>query len=449
MQELTPQKRARLQKCFEYGNQKMQLGDHDYATEMFAQCVIGDPSNLLYMNSFIVNLRQKVGAPKKKGALARAVKKPITIPTKIKDLETAIADGVARLRKDPWDAQAFVTMGVACLEEDLEEAGLAYLKHAVTCEPDDVEVSRLAARELGERKRYDDALACWSRINKLRENDEEAKKMLSSLMLEKTMIRMNGANRGEKEAAENAESDSPEQKLSFEDQIEKRLRKNPEDRDAFAELVDYFYQKGNMRKVEDACKRALKVFPDDDVFTQQLLEAQKIRAREEMARIKELYEKNPSDSLKQKFAEQKKIFDEKTFEHIQFRLKKSPANCSLHYEMGAYYMQRGMYKEAIKEFQAAKPDMAIAGECLLALAQCFQQIKQYRLALSHYDQAIETLPKTGEEIKKALYYGARLALGLEDYNKADDYANQLAAIDFSYKDVGGLLDKIASKMHNR
>ena len=54
---VTPAVRARLQKCFEYGNQKMQIGDYDYATEMFAQCVVGDPSNILYMNSFIANLR--------------------------------------------------------------------------------------------------------------------------------------------------------------------------------------------------------------------------------------------------------------------------------------------------------------------------------------------------------------------------------------------------------
>ena len=51
-----------------YGNQKMQIGDHDYATEMFSRCVLSDPSNLLYVNSFIANLRV-VRAPKKKERL--------------------------------------------------------------------------------------------------------------------------------------------------------------------------------------------------------------------------------------------------------------------------------------------------------------------------------------------------------------------------------------------
>ena len=66
--EISPAKRARLQQCFEYGNQKMQIGDHDYATEMFAQCVCGDPSNILYMQAFIANLRVKYKNKRKKEA---------------------------------------------------------------------------------------------------------------------------------------------------------------------------------------------------------------------------------------------------------------------------------------------------------------------------------------------------------------------------------------------
>ena len=52
-------------------------------------------------------------------------------------------------------------------------------------------------------------------------------------------------------------------------------------------------------------------------------------------------------------------------------------------------------------------------------------------------------------MKKALYLGARLAFGLNDLAKASKLANQLAAIDFSYKDVGDLLDKIAQKSNNK
>ncbi len=444
--EVAPAMRARLQKCFEYGNQKMQLGDHNYATEMFVQCVCGDPSNLLYMNSFIANLRLKFGGQKKKSSFGFIKKAKAGVPGGSgKDLATTIKDGCEKLKKNPWDEQAFVAMGEACLEAGLDEAGLAYLKHAIESAPDDVEICRLAANELTERKIYDQALACWNRVSKLRPNDSEAGKRISDIMLEQTINRVQSPQQG----AQAEERDDPTAKLSVEDQIEKRLRKNPEDRDAFLELVEHFHQKGNLRKIEDACKRALKIFPDDAVFAPRLLETQKARAVEELNRLRAQYEKAPSEAIKAKFIEQKKVADQKTLEFLQYRLAQTPGSSALHWEYGDFLMKQGQFKEAITELQTAKADASIAGQCLLALGQCFQQIKQYRLASTHYEQAIDKLDPQSENVKKALYLAARLAYGLGEFDAADNFANRLAALDFSYKDVAGLLDKIAEKRHNK
>ena len=111
-------------------------------------------------------------------------------------------------------------------------------------------------------------------------------------------------------------------------------------------------------------------------------------------------------------------------------------------------MRHGRIKEAIGELQKARVDEGLAGQCLLALGQCFQQIKQYALAATHYDQAAAKLDEQSEDMKKTLYLGARLAMGMGNLKKANEFASKLAAIDFSYKDVGGLLDKITQKLHN-
>lgn len=444
--EISPAARARLQQCFEFGNQKMQLGQHEPATQMFSQCVQGDPANLIYMNSFIANLRLQHGGQKKKSRFGFLKSAKSGLPGgKEKDLATTIKNGCEKLKSNPWDAQTFVSMGLACLDADLEEAGLAYLNHAVQSEPDNVDILRLAAVELSDRKVYDQAKICWERVLRLAPNDIDAGKRLNDIMLEQTINKQKGTTQRE---AEKAAEEEKQPKMSFEDECEKRLRKNPEDRDAFLDLVEHFFQKGNLRKTEDACKRALKVFPDDVVFAPKLLETQKARALDEMNRVKEQFEKAPSDALKTKFAEQKKIFDEKSLELIEYKLAKTPNSAPLRWELGQFRMRQGQYKEAITELQAAKVDATLAGQCLFALAQCFQQIKQYRLAATHYEQAIAKLDPNGEDYKKALYYAARLAFGLNDYEKADDFANKLAAVDFSYKDVAGLLDKIAEKRHN-
>ena len=63
--QLSPALRARLQKCYEFGNQKMQAGEYDYANEMFSQCYTQSPGNLIYLQSFVANLRMKYGNNKK------------------------------------------------------------------------------------------------------------------------------------------------------------------------------------------------------------------------------------------------------------------------------------------------------------------------------------------------------------------------------------------------
>ena len=51
----------------------------------------------------------------------------------------------------------------------------------------------------------------------------------------------------------------------------KEAQKGSNDRSAYVDLINHFYQRGNMRRVEDTCKRALKV-PNDGVFYPQLRE---------------------------------------------------------------------------------------------------------------------------------------------------------------------------------
>lgn len=443
---ISPALRARLQKCFEYGNQKMQIGDYDYATEMFIQCVLGDPTNIIYMQSYIANLRVKYGNNKKgasfgflKGSGSKGAIKTAEMRKKWDDVLKA---GYESLKTNPWDTSTFISMGRAAIELDYAETGLAFYKHAVESSPNDPEVNRIAARELGVQGLFPDAIACWQRVLKEKPDDIEAGRQITDLMLEQTI------NRVREKPEKDKEAELQKEKLSVEDDCEKRLKKNPLDRDVYIELADYFFKNGKFRKVEDVYRRALKIFENDPLFSLQLVETQKIRISEDLRQTKRLYEQSPSEELKEKYIQQKQEFDQKSLTLIKAKLERNPDNSVIHYEYGSYLLSHKMFKEAISEFQIAKADLSLLGDCLLALAQCFQEIKQYKLAMTHYEQAINELPKDGESIKKALYSATRLSAFLKEYKKADDYANQLAAIDFSYKDIGDLLDKIAKLRHN-
>ena len=63
--------KKRLQKCFETANQKMAQENFDYATELFRQCVWGDPGNKAFVQNFLGNLQKKYANNRKGSSLAK------------------------------------------------------------------------------------------------------------------------------------------------------------------------------------------------------------------------------------------------------------------------------------------------------------------------------------------------------------------------------------------
>ncbi len=133
------------------------------------------------------------------------------------------------------------------------------------------------------------------------------------------------------------------------------------------------------------------------------------------------------------------------------RAERYPGNLIFKYELGYRYMLTRHYPEAIRELQAAKNDPRRRGVALSALGQCFQQIEQYSLALKHYESAIQEIPdRDGDNKKRALYLAGRLAMSkyISDVNTAERHLTVLATLDFTYKDVSALLDKISKLREN-
>jgi tetratricopeptide (TPR) repeat protein len=108
------------------------------------------------------------------------------------------------------------------------------------------------------------------------------------------------------------------------------------------------------------------------------------------------------------------------------------------------------YSEAIKYLQQAKNDPKRKAMANFELGECFRLIKQYPLSIGAYEAALETLSSRDEEAKKqALYWAGKVALlGTKDAERAGTHLNALAGMDFSYKDLAALLDKLQQMGHN-
>jgi len=138
--------------------------------------------------------------------------------------------------------------------------------------------------------------------------------------------------------------------------------------------------------------------------------------------------------------------NKRELEKFANRVEAYPSNLFYKYELGLRMKKAGKFKEAIQQFQSSVGEDKLIQKAFLELGECFQHIKQYKLAMSNYEKSIENASNNDPETTKlARYRAGKLASGLKEYGTAERHLTKLAEIDFGYKDVAELLDDLQKK----
>ncbi len=440
--------RKRLQQLFQRANGLMAKGDHDYAHELFSQCVIADPGNVGYTQSCLANLLQKHQG-KKKGSFLAGIgsKGGVKKAALKKDWIAVIKSGLSVLKANPWDTSTFLNMGDACGHMEHEDTQAVYLRAALKFNPDDVHINRICGAFFRERKEFDLAAICWERVRKAKPDDEEAERAVSQIMAERTI------HDGKYEDAESSldvkkgpssTAGVQREELSAEEQLRRQIKKNPRDQAAYTELASLHMRADNLGPAEEILVKAREEFPGDLDILEKLEDIQMRNLRDLVARTETEAEEAGSEEAKKRHRVARAKLALKELEHYEHLVERYPSNNSYHFKLGQRYQQVGKPNEAIQQFQQARNDPKHHGLSQLELGKCFQMIKQYKLASDHYANAVREISDQDEKNKKdALYHATKLELGLKNYDTAEEYGRTLAALDFGYKDIAALLDKIA------
>ena len=444
---VSPEERKRLQQLFVLGNQQMSKANYEYADDIyFTPCVLQDPGNLIYTQTFLANLRKKFGEKKKSTKSLVALGKKMTADSQ--NPGTLFKVCIELLKSNPWDIETLISMGKSCEALGHLETAIVYYQSAVQADPDHTGANTACCAALRESADFDGALACVQRMLKHQPENREIKKLQRDISVEKTIHQGKYAAGASRDAVESAGTVIPENEdvmgrtLTVEEQIERRIAKNPLDTANYLELAQWHYKQSDFAKAEECYGRAVKVSNSAPKMVEHLLEAQKKRLHAEAHRLREEYEQSLQADLKTVFLATRSRYQAKKMELALHRVKHYPNNAGYRYDYGLLLQRNGKMREAIAEFQAAKADKEFAGDCLLSLGQCFQLIQQYKLAMTHYQEAVAVL-EPSENKKRALYLAMKLAVVLENYVQAEEYGHQLAAIDFAYRDLGEVLDQIA------
>jgi tetratricopeptide (TPR) repeat protein len=465
-----PAVRQRLQSAFEHGQRCFDKGEHDYANDLFTQCVTDDPGNLTYLQHFITNLAQKYGDNKKGARLAglkiKSGRNALIKATAKGDWHAAFQAACEALRFNPWDRDTLIALSDACQQIGSSDAEVFLLRWALDLDVKDPVVNRRAGMALARLGQFDQAISCWRRVEQAKPGDQEASKAISQLSVEQT-IQKGGYNEELLRSGESNVSDlemavrssmargrkdvTPSMSgMQAESEDEKsllvRLQANPAEVANYLDLATLFASQHRLREAEQILTQALAVSGGGDMNVRERLEEaqlQRIREQSDIANRRAEHEKTPETAeLAKRMATQ---CNQVEMEVYAGRAAREPGNLMLQFELGLRAKRAGKFREAIQAFQAARDDSRQRATVQLHLGESFQHIRQFKLALSSYEAAVAAADTSQPDVQKlALYRAGVLAAELGETDRAEKYLAQLAAIDFGYRDVADRLDKLAA-----
>jgi len=462
--EISPAVRKRLERLFEAGNKQFEAGNSQgspdkfaYASDLYAECVRGDPGNLVYLQSFMTNLHKRYGSVKKLGPMVqfkeRAARTAIKKAIAQCDWDEAIQQGISVLSVNPWDVPTLTVMAKACSGVMNEEGAsaavtygdceLCYLKCAFDTFPKDkpdVEVCTLLAEALTKRERWVEAMNFWHKVEIARPDDDLPKRAIATI----TVLQHQAKDpKYEADRKTSGKASDGTEEFTYEDRLKQRIRRNPKDLPGYDELANLYLNSDRYAEAEEVLKQKLEASGNDPTVQEEIEDVQLRALRAKMTAGDKKAKESGKEADKKEFERLKMIVIVKELDVYRNRCERYPNNLEYRYQLARRYQWKGDIAEAIKQFQLAKNDPRKRGMCLLLLGECFRTIKQVHLAMSHFEQAIQEIPDREQESKKLAYYRAgKLAMALGDLPKAEKYLTTLASMDYTFRDISAVLERL-------
>jgi len=376
--------------------------------------------------------------------------------------EQALEAGTKALSMNPWDIATLLAMSDVCGELGADECQLFYLRWALDTSPRDVTVNRQAATILQRMGQFDQAIACWHRVEQAKPKDEEAMQAISRLSVEKTIHEggydpalLREGNTAEQNSKSTVASHSKKARQSSTNEefdsgqtpierLQTAIERDPTNTELYLQLSDLLVHADRFEEAERVLRQGLDASGGGDFqFRERIEDVQIRRVRHQLVQAEQQYEGDPTEANRQLVYHLQKHLNQEELEAYANRADRDPQNLRHKYELGIRLKRAGKPKEAIPILQAVRSDPKRSAQVLLELGECFQKIEQYKLALNHYEQALEACAEPDSETRRlALYRAGVLATGLRELDRAEHHLTELAGLDFSYRDVAERLDKI-------
>jgi tetratricopeptide (TPR) repeat protein len=466
MQVVSPALRKKLQQCYDHGTKLMQQEkyDFDYAHSILVECVVNDPGNITYVEAFLQNLQRKYNNNKRGSFLAFGGKGGFKKALAKKAWSEVLKLGPDVLKSNPWDVPTLRGMAEACAAGGHSEVELRYLKNALDANPKDPEVNKHCAQSLARIGQFDQAIACWNRVDEARRGDTEAQRMISDLQITKTQFRQAGGKGGmpvrsaRSSAGASAEESEPRPdtplrdkiKLTPRQQLEQSIANNPADVDAYLELAKLHVDEDRLGEAAHVLNKALAASGNQIRVQERAEDVEILRKRQQLSIAEKRAESDPGESSQELAQRLRDDLNRLELEIFDRRAQRYPNSLEMKFQLGLRLKRAGKTRDAIACFELSQKLAERRAGSALEIGECLQRQKMYEKALRYYALAAEEKADERVELRKlALYRIGVLSEGLGNIDDAHRSLDELVRLDGNYRDATSRLDKINVIRHKQ
>jgi tetratricopeptide (TPR) repeat protein len=328
------------------------------------------------------------------------------------------------------------------------------------------------------RGNFTQAMALWEQVRKVKPRDDEVEHKLKDLAVHETISR--GQYEAMLGAAPTPEEDSAETfpRPSFtpreEDRpvvpsrqavgawtppagnridreavaVRSRIEADPTNPNAYLQLAAVHRKAGEFERAAEVLREGLGPTGNAFELAAELADLEIEPFRRNLAVTDEKLRAAPDDpELRKIRVHLRKEINTRELELNRMKADRFPTEMGYRYEVGVRLLRSGQVDEAIRELQAARADPRYRWQTLLYLGHCFKARNNWRLAQRNYEDALQNLP-SGETAarKDLLFVLAQGCADSGDLTRAVDLAHELANEDFTYRDIGRLLDEWQARL---
>ena len=451
---------------FEYAHRVTSAGSYDIAIGMLRTCCRLVPANLAYRQAL-----RKVEKTKYKGNLRGSLLAPLVSwrgrlrmwkARRRADHRMVLDHGEAVLARNPWDREAILCMAEAAGALRLTVVAAWLLQEGREKNPNDVRINRALAKLLEEEGRFAQAMSLWELVRKVLPTDREAAEKAKQLAVSDTIARGNYeesvatdvttpfASKGSRATPADSTRANPVASRSAQEAevLRVRIAADPSVPDSYLQLAALEKRQGRYSEARAILEDGAAKTNDAPAVGMALSELEVEILRRGVGQTERQLLAAPQDEklLKTLRKLHHKI---ETLELASFRLKveRDPGDKALRLELGKRLLDAGQIDEAIAELQVARGEQRLYWKAVLYLGHCFAKREKWPLAQRNFEEALKNLPDGEKEHRKEVMF--LLAEGYAEAGelpRAIELALDLADMDYSYRNIGQLLEEYQRRL---